>query len=541
MPTNTDSIVPPLVVSITTPFLCDVDNLPLDRLAFCAVANQRATVSALIDDGNKIFSFSRLVFDEWSDTYFILLSLIFGRQTGDILDTTKGAVSVLFSKAKNLLEEADPLSESALPLLLNLSVGLEAAKPLFDRKTIPQMECERFSAEDLEAIAKSYPDALYKDLQTTSLRLTRQWALDQHSWIPRFATATEITFSLIDDHPSCGSGMSVSMKLPLEMSGGVAVDLANSLNVASVTDAPTMMFVGAWSTDATSVKFGFFLPDFLKKHDEILLLLCRLEEQQSFAHEFISDFAMRLGREALALRESHEYEPALEKISHALQLDPYSGDLNNYMGIVQRSLGDYERAITSFTRATNFDPSLGKAHHNRAMLYEQLGRISEAREAYQEAISSYQDAIETGVADEQTYVRLGLAFLSIGDLEGAVRCDDEGIERFPFSAAIYSSRAHVFWVKKDMPRAINDYETAVKLGDRTFVTMNNLGTCCLRNEQFEKAIDWFTEALQIDGTRAGAYEARAEAYRRMGNEHLAQLDEDRASEIEKELLIRNGQ
>jgi tetratricopeptide (TPR) repeat protein len=60
---------------------------------------------------------------------------------------------------------------------------------------------------------------------------------------------------------------------------------------------------------------------------------------------------------------------------------------------------DYERAAAAYRRAIELGVSPASAHHRLAQCYKNLGRNSEAIEAYQNAVKAYETLLAAGRGD----------------------------------------------------------------------------------------------------------------------------------------------
>lgn len=72
------------------------------------------------------------------------------------------------------------------------------------------------------------------------------------------------------------------------------------------------------------------------------------------------------------------HEEAIAQMKKALELDPLSTALNNYMGNTYLFAGDYEKSLQQFQHTIELDPTFPLAHFFFAGLLTELGRYEEA-------------------------------------------------------------------------------------------------------------------------------------------------------------------
>lgn len=124
-----------------------------------------------------------------------------------------------------------------------------------------------------------------------------------------------------------------------------------------------------------------------------------------------------------------------------------------------------------------------------------------------------------------------------GRFEAALQFANEGIEKHPFSAVLYTSRGEVFTSMKCLENAIKDFEVAVQFGMGN-AALHSLGICHLAKNDFDKAIECFSEAIELGNAHINTYLARADAFRSKGKSELAKIDENKASEMYRSVKTR---
>ena len=73
-----------------------------------------------------------------------------------------------------------------------------------------------------------------------------------------------------------------------------------------------------------------------------------------------------------------QHERAIGEMKKALELDPFSLALNNYMGMAYLFAGEYEKSRQQFERTIDLDPTFPIAHYFLSHLFEQMGDYERA-------------------------------------------------------------------------------------------------------------------------------------------------------------------
>ena len=120
---------------------------------------------------------------------------------------------------------------------------------------------------------------------------------------------------------------------------------------------------------------------------------------------------MRLGRDAY---KKKEYARAESYLSDVLEKHDSFADLHNMMGVIHHDRGQFVKAQTHFERALAINPGYTEAALNLAVTYNDLGRYSEAKKIYAQALSSSQSS--DGDLDPFVQGKISNMYAAIGDV-----------------------------------------------------------------------------------------------------------------------------
>ncbi|MDR4497761.1 MAG: tetratricopeptide repeat protein [Candidatus Scalindua sp.] len=164
-----------------------------------------------------------------------------------------------------------------------------------------------------------------------------------------------------------------------------------------------------------------------------------------------------------ALTEMGEFEKALEALNKALEIDPRYVWAYNQGGIIYYAMNKYKKAINNFNEVLKIDPNFYKAYGNRGDALLKLGKESQAKSDFENVIrickkqlmedpensslysdlawysyvtGDYMQAVEAGEKAISfnpdlifPYFNLGLAYLSLGKDDKAIKTYKSGMSK----------------------------------------------------------------------------------------------------------------
>jgi tetratricopeptide (TPR) repeat protein len=111
------------------------------------------------------------------------------------------------------------------------------------------------------------------------------------------------------------------------------------------------------------------------------------EELLSEHQKFLPSYAASLGHQGYKELQRGNYEIALEKLKHSMQIEPNAAPetLCNY-GIVLMHTGEAEKGITYIRKSIAHRPDFAPAYADMGKCYARLGRSNEALDAYRKCL-----------------------------------------------------------------------------------------------------------------------------------------------------------
>ncbi len=154
------------------------------------------------------------------------------------------------------------------------------------------------------------------------------------------------------------------------------------------------------------------------------------------------------------------------------------------------------KKIHYFTKALELNPKLSAAYEKRGMLYY-------FQRKYTETIADFRKVVDLHPTESEAYRMLGLAYMKRGDHDKAIAHFTRAIELDSKLASAYSHRAEAYLLKGMAEEAVKDATNAIALRG----------------------------AEPIIGR---AYTIRSKAYRKLGQEGLAEADFNKAYILDPE-------
>ena len=136
---------------------------------------------------------------------------------------------------------------------------------------------------------------------------------------------------------------------------------------------------------------------------------------------------------------------------------------------------------------------------------------------HEEAIESYNKAIELRPDYDLAYNNIGIAYYNKGILDEAISCYKKALEINPRYAFAHNNLGNAYKNKGMLDEAISCYKKALEINPRYAFTYNNLGIAYNNRGLFDEAIKCHKKALELDNRFILAHNNLGTAYRYQGN------------------------
>lgn len=233
------------------------------------------------------------------------------------------------------------------------------------------------------------------------------------------------------------------------------------------------------------------------------------------------------------------------------------------IGVRAIQRGDYSQAIVNFTRSIENDLHVTAAYSNRCLARLYLGDARQAAEDCTQAIQQGEISIETylnrglaryrlgeyqasiadfdrvlglNLGDWRGYYNRGLARVELIEYERAI-ADFGRALHYSTSAeksqqsAIYIDRGLAYLMLEKTGEAIDNFDRAIAIDDRSSRAYYNRACTCHRHGEFQQALKDFTRVIALEPNSAQAYANRGFIHENLGNASAALQDWQTAAEL----------
>ncbi|WP_149989633.1 tetratricopeptide repeat protein [Microcystis aeruginosa] len=212
-------------------------------------------------------------------------------------------------------------------------------------------------------------------------------------------------------------------------------------------------------------------------------------------------------------------------LSDSPSLDPVrASELWHKKGLIHAMGKEYEQAIASFDRALEIKPDYHQAWNNRGVALDILGR-------FEQAIASYDRALEIKPDKHEAWYNRGVALDILGIFEQAIASYDRALEIKPDYHEAWNNRGIALYNLGRLEEAIASYDRALEIKPDDHQAWNNRGITLDNLRRFEQAIASYDRALEIKPDLHEAWNNRGIALRNLRRLEEAIASYDRALEI----------
>jgi len=195
------------------------------------------------------------------------------------------------------------------------------------------------------------------------------------------------------------------------------------------------------------------------------------------------------------------------------------------MGNAQVGRGEYEEAVKSYQRAIDLDTYNPDLWYNRGLALSSLGR-------YEDALECYQRGTKLDPFDAEIWLERGAALSGLGRYEEALASYDRGIEFDAGDAGAWNKRGTVLAKLERYEEAIASYDRAIEIDPLNPNAWNHRGTVLTKLERYEEAIASYDRAIEIDPLNPDAWNNKGSAFHQLGRYLEAQDCYDRAINLD---------
>jgi len=184
------------------------------------------------------------------------------------------------------------------------------------------------------------------------------------------------------------------------------------------------------------------------------------------------------------------------------------------LGTYYRRAGRLKEALESYNYALSIDPGFLKGFNHRGGIYRQQGR-------HDLALKDYDAALEINSKFSRVYNNKGNVHKSLKDYDAALENYNKALEIDPsYDTALYN-RALIYETKKIFDLAFEDYNAVLKVNQDYGRAYNNRGRLYCMQRRYALGLNDFKKAMDLEPDFQEAYFNYARTYEALGKDDLA--------------------
>jgi tetratricopeptide (TPR) repeat protein len=186
-----------------------------------------------------------------------------------------------------------------------------------------------------------------------------------------------------------------------------------------------------------------------------------------------------------------DYQKAFNEFRLAIQSFPGSPLPHIGLGDAYVGLAQWQDARKSYEQARTVGPNLWMAHRRLGDIYRIVGEKKKA-------VASYTEAVKFGDISYDTRFLKARALVDAENTEAAIPLLEE-LSKENTRSEIYLALGEAYEMSKRDVGALDHYRKAVELDPRSPVAQYRLARIYFEQREYQKAVDGFNTALELDG------------------------------------------
>jgi tetratricopeptide (TPR) repeat protein len=223
---------------------------------------------------------------------------------------------------------------------------------------------------------------------------------------------------------------------------------------------------------------------------------------------------------ALSYKRKREFDRAIQDFTKAISLFKKDSSLFYERGLTYYLYkDDNEKALLDFDEAIRLNPEDANSFYWRARVH------ARGKDGHVKAILDYTRAIELAPVFAGAYGGRADAYAAIKEYDRAIADMAKAVELQPTNSR-YQALGDLYFDKEDWPRAVSSFTKAIELDPSDSDSYANRGGAYNNMEYFDHAIADYTKLIGLLAAKerrasmAEAYRNRGKVYRNRGRRHI---------------------
>ena len=202
-----------------------------------------------------------------------------------------------------------------------------------------------------------------------------------------------------------------------------------------------------------------------------------------------------------AFSDAGRHDDAALTYRKALEIKPYSADINEALGTALQEKGEAGAAISCYKKAILLAPESAGAYGSLAKILQEKGLFDEALMYYKMALPLNADKNVLS----SLHNNIGLIYQEKGQFHEAIASYKKALQYVSSSAGIFKNFGTAYHDLGIFDSAMEYYHKALKLDPDDAETYCNLGSVFQDKGQPEQALTYYQKALQLNPAFAEAH------------------------------------
>jgi tetratricopeptide (TPR) repeat protein len=217
----------------------------------------------------------------------------------------------------------------------------------------------------------------------------------------------------------------------------------------------------------------------------------------------------------------NNYDKAIKNYNDAIENKVKNDQIYYHFGEALKAKGEYEKAIKNYRKSLEISSNLSSA-------YEGLGDVYESLKDFDNAANNFKIALDLDKNKPDVFRKLSVAFLKKGKLEKAIDEYKRALKVNHEYAYIYEGIAEELRLRGDTGLIEKIYDLASTSGSKAASFYSNLGYDYHQLRKYDKAIENYKKAIDIDPMNAYNYNNMGVVFFEIGNYNDAKYAFDKA-------------
>ena len=235
---------------------------------------------------------------------------------------------------------------------------------------------------------------------------------------------------------------------------------------------------------------------------------------------------------------SEKYDSPFDAIGDlsSISPDPQFAKSYKYRGDAYIELYRHDRVLADYNQAISLNPNYLEAYRSRADYYANYYRYSKNSSKTDQILADYTQIIAINPQDISAYMSRGNTYSVLGQDESALADYSKAISINPEFTDAYYSRSLIYSSLGQDEKAEADRRRISEIdplnSEGSAVIHNKSGRENYHRNEYEKAVNDFTQAISIYPQFAEAYKNRGDAYSKLERYNNALADYDKAISLD---------